>query len=397
MKRSGLSTKKAPATNTLDMLNNMDTSIESGIGALLDLDDIDPDPRQPRSSFRPVDGQIDGDVLLALQDLADDIAVNSLIQPIVVRKDTERYTIIAGERRWRAFRLNREQGVLNSEQIPAIIRQDLTASKLRLAQLAENLQRSDLSDIETAVYIQELLEDYPDLRKKDIGQLVHKKSSGSGSQYVSRILAMLDPKWADVVKTGIIPFASLLEQYRPLPDAQREELKNLAQSENRALTSGDIRAAKLRVNSSMPMVDISSEHPSSHAAIDPEFARQISQFIEESKPPREDYRPKLSSSDSVSGVKPSQIKDFGGDALIPAGIAALNSSMYERREARFTLQQLEKLLLRGGLTNKVHQVSVMLPVEELKTALTSIGGVVPEDDSHLVMKLLERINQLPHC
>lgn len=393
MKSTSPAAKKAAPKSTLDFLNDMEAPAESGGGTLLNLDDIDPDPKQPRSSFRPVDGQIAVEVLEALQDLADDIAANSLIQPIVVREEAGRYTIIAGERRWRAFRLNRENGVPNSEQIPAIIRQDLTAAKLRLAQLAENLQRSDLSDIETAVYIQELLAEYPDLRKKDIGQLVHKKGSGSGSQYVSRILAMLDPKWADVVQTGIIPFASLLEQYRPLPEAQREELKDLAKRENRPLTSGDIRAAKARADTPAPATGIGRN--AGPAPIDPELASQINDFIAASAPQGESYQPSPSATAPAPRPKSPQIKDVGGDAVIPSGTAALNPSMYERREARFTLQQLEKLLLRGALSNKVHQVSIMLPVEELKAAITSVGGALPDDDSHLVMKLLEVLNQLP--
>lgn len=402
MKNTSPAAKKTAPKSTLDFLNDMEAPEEAGGGRLLDLDDIDPDPKQPRSSFRPVDGQISIEVMEDLQNLADDIAENSLIQPIVVREEANgRFTIIAGERRWRAFRLNREKGVPGSEKIPAIVRQDLTQSKLRLVQLAENLQRSDLTDLETAAYIQELLTDYPDLRKKDIGQLVHKKGSGSGSQYVSRILAMLDPKWADVVQTGIIPFASLLEQYRPLPEAQREELKELAKRENRPLTSGDIRAAKARADApaaepnSAPAQAAGGGRNAGPAPIDPDLASQINQFIAESAPQGESYQPSPNATAPASRPKSPQIKDVGGDAVIPSGTAALNPSMYERREARFTLQQLEKLLARGALSNKVHQVSIMLPVEELKAAITNVGGALPEDDSHLVMKLLEVLNQLP--
>jgi ParB family chromosome partitioning protein len=396
MKNTSPAAKKTAPKSTLDFLNDMEAPAEAGGGRLLDLDDIDPDPKQPRSSFRPVDGQISAEVLEDLQNLADDIAENSLIQPIVVREEANgRFTIIAGERRWRAFRLNREKGVPDSEKIPSIVRQDLTQSKLRLAQLAENLQRSDLSDLETAAYIQELLADYPDLRKKDIGQLVHKKGSGSGSQYVSRILAMLDPKWADVVQTGIIPFASLLEQFRPLPEAQREELKELAKRENRPLTSGDIRAAKARADAPAAAPAAGGGRNAGPAPIDPDLASQINQFIAASAPQGESYQPSPSATAPAPRPKPPQIKDVGGDAVIPSGTAALNPSMYERREARFTLQQLEKLLVRGALSNKVHQVSIMLPVEELKAAITNVGGALPEDDSHLVMKLLEVLNQLP--
>ncbi|MFP3617421.1 hypothetical protein SB778_46070, partial [Paraburkholderia sp. SIMBA_050] len=78
-----------------------------------------------------------------------------------------------------------------------------------LAQLAENLQRKDLSDRETAAFLKETLEEFPELQKQQLAKIINQSS-----QYISRILALLDPKWADVVDSGIITYASLLEQYR---------------------------------------------------------------------------------------------------------------------------------------------------------------------------------------
>lgn len=101
---------------------------------------IEPNPGQPRRKF-------DEDALKAL---ADSIREHGLIQPIAVRKDGERYRIIAGERRWRACRM---AGI---REIPAVV---LEADELKTLELAlvENLQREDLNPIEEAESFQALI------------------------------------------------------------------------------------------------------------------------------------------------------------------------------------------------------------------------------------------------
>ena len=102
---------------------------------------IEPNPGQPRRKFDEE----------ALQSLADSIKEHGLIQPIAVRKDGERYRIIAGERRWRACRM---AGI---KEIPTVV---LEADELKTLELAlvENLQREDLNPIEEAESFQALIE-----------------------------------------------------------------------------------------------------------------------------------------------------------------------------------------------------------------------------------------------
>src|SRR5260364_316181 len=109
----------------------------------LDIHRIEPDPNQSRTQFYPVDGVIDPTVMQALAELADDIDANSLLQPIIVQEAGDKYRIVVGEQRGRP----------NSSAIPAIVLPDLSAARLRLAQLSENLQRSDLTDLEVAQFI----------------------------------------------------------------------------------------------------------------------------------------------------------------------------------------------------------------------------------------------------
>jgi len=106
------------------------------------VDDVSPNPRQPRTSF---DEQ-------ALAELAESIRAKGLLQPIVVRQLAEgKYELIAGERRLRASRL------AGLETIPAVIRDVDDAESVQLA-LIENLQRQDLGPIERASAYQQYLE-----------------------------------------------------------------------------------------------------------------------------------------------------------------------------------------------------------------------------------------------
>lgn len=103
---------------------------------------IDPNRDQPRRTF-------DED---ALRDLAASIESVGVIQPIIVAESGERYSIIAGERRYRASRM------AGLEEIPAIVRNWDEQRRLEAA-LIENLQRDDLNPIEEALGVKRLMEE----------------------------------------------------------------------------------------------------------------------------------------------------------------------------------------------------------------------------------------------
>lgn len=101
---------------------------------LLAVQQVEPDPDQPRKDFDPE----------ALQALADSIAAHGVIQPLAVRKlDNGYYRIIAGERRWRAARL------AGLREIPVCVLQADDRAVAELS-LVENLQREDLNPMEEA-------------------------------------------------------------------------------------------------------------------------------------------------------------------------------------------------------------------------------------------------------
>jgi len=108
------------------------------------MDDIQPNPNQPRSEF-------DDD---SLQELANSIRQIGLVQPITLRDMGDgTYTIIAGERRWRACQ---RVGLVT---IPAYIRTVDDENMLEMA-LVENIQREDLNAIEVALAYKNLVEQY---------------------------------------------------------------------------------------------------------------------------------------------------------------------------------------------------------------------------------------------
>ncbi|MEU9239132.1 ParB/RepB/Spo0J family partition protein [Streptomyces shenzhenensis] len=112
--------------------------------AEIPLDDITPNPRQPREVF-------DED---ALHELVTSIQEVGLLQPVVVRQlGPSRYELIMGERRWRACR---EAGL---EAIPAIVRAT-DDEKLLLDALLENLHRAQLNPLEEAAAYDQLLKDF---------------------------------------------------------------------------------------------------------------------------------------------------------------------------------------------------------------------------------------------
>ena len=106
------------------------------------LDQIEPNPNQPRREFDPE----------TLQDLANSIREIGIVQPITLRQTADdRYQLISGERRWRASQM------VGLSTIPAYIRKINDENVMEMA-LVENIQREDLNAIEIAVAYAHLLE-----------------------------------------------------------------------------------------------------------------------------------------------------------------------------------------------------------------------------------------------
>lgn len=107
----------------------------------LDIDSIVPNKEQPRTSFQEE----------SLNELAQSIKINGVVQPIIVRKKGRKYELVAGERRWRA---SQKAGL---KTIPAIVK-NIGDEKILEIALIENIQRHDLNAIEEARAYKNLIE-----------------------------------------------------------------------------------------------------------------------------------------------------------------------------------------------------------------------------------------------
>lgn len=123
--------------------SEVNTGGSSNIGEV-DVMLIKPNPDQPRREFNEE----------SLRELADSIAQIGIVQPITLRDMGDGfYTIIAGERRWRACQM------AGLERVPAYIRTVDDENMMEMA-LVENIQRQDLTALEVALAYQHLIEQY---------------------------------------------------------------------------------------------------------------------------------------------------------------------------------------------------------------------------------------------
>ncbi len=147
----------APQANSVDGL------------AEIDIDRIQRGRYQPRQVFEPE----------ALQELADSIRAQGVVQPVVVRPEGDHFELVAGERRWRAAQL------AGLQKIPAMVR-ELDARSTAAIALIENIQREDLNPLEEAQAFMRLIEEF-DLTHQQVADSV-----GRSRAAVSNLLRLLD-------------------------------------------------------------------------------------------------------------------------------------------------------------------------------------------------------------
>ena len=155
---------------------------DSGLSEL-DIDRIQRGKFQPRQHF---DQQ-------SLQELADSIRSQGVVQPIVVRPEASHFEIIAGERRWRAAQ------IAGLQKIPAVIR-DLDSSAAAVVGLIENIQREDLNPLEESRALMRLIEEF-ELTHQQVADSVGR--SRASVTNLLRLLDLADPV-KDLVNRGLL-------------------------------------------------------------------------------------------------------------------------------------------------------------------------------------------------
>jgi len=136
-----------------------DVDVAAAPAVEADIDRLTPNDFQPRAEMDDT----------RLEELAQSIRSNGVIQPIVVRQIGDRFQIIAGERRWRAAQL------AGLRRVPIVIREVPPGHEKSLLEMAlvENIQREDLNPIEEALAYRRLADDFQ-LKQEDIAGAVGK-------------------------------------------------------------------------------------------------------------------------------------------------------------------------------------------------------------------------------
>ncbi|MFZ0098448.1 MAG: ParB/RepB/Spo0J family partition protein [Gemmobacter sp.] len=138
---------------------------------MLPVDQIRPNPDQPRRSFVEED----------LADLAESIKAKGILQPLIVRPSQGQagYEIVAGERRWRAAQLAK------IHEVPVLIR-DLSDTEVLEIAIIENIQRADLNPIEEAQAFRQLMDRFGHTQEKLADALSKSRS------YIANLLRLLN-------------------------------------------------------------------------------------------------------------------------------------------------------------------------------------------------------------
>lgn len=168
----------------LDALIPMSREGDAMVPQMIAVDQIRPSHQQVRTRF---DAE-------PLGELAESIRRHGVLQPILVRRLTDGYELIAGERRWRAARL----AGLNT--IPAVVRADAGNDSQLVLGLIENLQRADLDPIEEAGGLKRLTEEFG-LTHEEVAERI-----GKHRVSVSQALRLLNgcPAIQSSVAAGVI-------------------------------------------------------------------------------------------------------------------------------------------------------------------------------------------------
>jgi ParB family transcriptional regulator, chromosome partitioning protein len=201
-----------------------DTSADMQEIVELNLDQIQPDPKQPRKTFEEE----------SLDELAKTIEEHGQLQPILVRPDPEQeraYIIVSGERRFRAHQR------LGRERIYVIIRRSVDERQARAIALVENLQREDLNPVEEAEGLAQLINDLGLTQEEVAKQVGKSRTSITGSLAITR----LPEKVREEAKAGTVSKSKLVELAQ-LGDAERQ--LTLWEKLKKGITVAEARAAK---------------------------------------------------------------------------------------------------------------------------------------------------------
>lgn len=206
------------------VVDTAETTIDRGSVSTLPLETIHPNPDQPRKHFNEED----------LNELADSLRQNGVIQPLIVRlMEDGVYQIVAGERRWRAAQL------AQLHDVPVVVREFTDQQVLEVA-IIENIQRADLNPIEEATGYRQLMEKFGHTQQ----QLA--EALGKSRSHIANLLRLLQlpPEVLSMVEDGQLSSGharALITARDPLALARHVVAKSLSVRATEALVKAEDR------------------------------------------------------------------------------------------------------------------------------------------------------------
>ncbi len=196
---------------------------------VLPVEQLTPNPDQPRRSFAPE----------ALQELAESLRSRGMLQPLIVRPhphDRGLYQIVAGERRWRAAQ------IAQLHDVPVIVRELNDTEVLEVA-IVENIQRADLNAIEEAASYRQLMDRFGHTQEK-LGEALNKSRS-----HIANLLRLLNlpeqvQTWLKEGKLSAGHARALITASNAVELARKVIEKNLSVRETEELVRRQTEAAK---------------------------------------------------------------------------------------------------------------------------------------------------------
>ncbi len=337
------------------------------------------DPNQPRRDFgREAELK---ENRLPLEALASSIKDLGILQPILARNvGAGKYMIIAGERRWRAAQM------AGLSVVPVLVRENLSGMNLELAQLAENLQREDLTDLDVATTIGGMMKRYPELRKKDLAKLINRSPS-----YITRMLAMIDPQWSSLVLSNVITYASVLEAFKGKSQAVRDLALSASQESGKSITHDGLRAAERQLLRSENAVRVEPElydRLMADMGFDLPGTQTPAELTPKLRPSSaEDFNPPPGSRPASSSFAIGGFSDRHSDDKPSAFV----------HQAKMGWESYQKLLALISPKNKPVLVEVHLNSDEIQAALAALGSACPREEFEQLPALMSalRLNAAP--
>ncbi|MTH78290.1 ParB/RepB/Spo0J family partition protein [Paracoccus aestuariivivens] len=207
---------------------------------VLPVEQITPNPDQPRRSFAPE----------SLQELASSLRAKGVLQPLIVRphpNDRGLFQIVAGERRWRAAQ------IAQLHEVPVIVR-DLNDTEVLEVAIVENIQRSDLNAIEEAASYRQLMDRFGHTQEK-LGEALNKSRS-----HIANLLRLLNlpeqvQAWLKEGKLTAGHARALITAQNAVELARRVIDKNLSVRETEELVRRQAEGAKQKPARQAPEKD----------------------------------------------------------------------------------------------------------------------------------------------